>query len=123
MSAECDGPTDRRITHHQPQQLPTPPPPFPNTHTHQTLNGLPSTTEGNTAGDKILGKAAALSIAAGSGNVDGACRVANAEELREAVTVRALCVCVRLAVTTPRVLGLLEHRASRSIGPAASRPG
>ena len=61
-------------THHEPKSVTQP----------QTF-GLPNTQKGNTAGDKLLGAAAAL--AAGSARADGTCRVANEPELRAAITV------------------------------------
>lgn len=64
-------------------------PPYPSQHhiiKPQTY-GLPNTRDGNTAGDKLLGAAAALAMATGSARADGTCRVANEPELRAAIIV------------------------------------
>lgn len=66
---------------HRPTHAHTPPPP-------QSVYGIPNTRDGNTVGEKMLGAAAALAAASGSAQGDGACRVANAAELRAAITVR-----------------------------------
>lgn len=65
--------------HHQPRH---------DTTARQKYYGIPNTRDGNTAGEKILGAAAALAVASGSAQADGTCRVANEPELRAAITVR-----------------------------------